>query len=253
MRLLLPEPQDPVTDNDLLHLYAWPTDRVLVRANMVTTIDGAISGAGGTSGAISSRADKRVFHLLRGTADAIVVGAGTVVAEDYGPVRHDAALAEGRAAAGQAALPVICIVSNRASVRPDARVFSGGPGSTLMVVSPAADSARLAALRQVTEVVTLGAAGSRTVALAELSAMLARRGLSRQLVEGGPTLLGGLSSTLDELCLTTSPILEGATTDSHGSPGGRILAGHAPPVHRDATLAHLLEADGALMSRWVFS
>ena len=251
MRLLLPEPIARVDDSDLLRLYSWPAEQVLVRANMVSTIDGAISGSGGTSGSISSQADKRVFHLLRGMSDAIIVGAGTVIAENYGPVPHDARLAVLRTADGQLSQPVICIVSNRASVPPEARVFEGTHGSSLVIVSPAADPQRVSALREVTEVMALGEAGSGQVETAMLPRLLAERGLRRQLIEGGPTLLGAMAGLMHELCLTTSPLLVGATTDAVGTAGSRILSGKSKPIDRAATLAHLLEADGTLMSRWL--
>ena len=52
---------------------------------MVSTVDGSATGEGGRSGTINNEADERVFHILRGLADAIIVGAGTARAEGYGP------------------------------------------------------------------------------------------------------------------------------------------------------------------------
>ena len=56
-----------------------------LRVNMVSTVDGSATGEGGRSGSINNEADERVFHILRGLADAIIVGAGTARAEGYGP------------------------------------------------------------------------------------------------------------------------------------------------------------------------
>ncbi|MEX0426824.1 dihydrofolate reductase family protein [Nocardioides sp. DS6] len=64
--------------------YAWPEGPWL-RANMVTTVDGSAQGADGRSGTINNAVDKEIFHRLRDTADAILVGAGTARAEGYGP------------------------------------------------------------------------------------------------------------------------------------------------------------------------
>lgn len=64
--------------------YAWPSGPWL-RANMVTTVDGATQGPDGLSGSINNAADHEVFHLLRRTADVVLVGAGTARAEGYGP------------------------------------------------------------------------------------------------------------------------------------------------------------------------
>ena len=55
-------------------------------SNFVTTIDGRIQGPDGLSGTISSPEDRRVFHMLRAGADAILVGAGTARIENYKPL-----------------------------------------------------------------------------------------------------------------------------------------------------------------------
>jgi riboflavin biosynthesis pyrimidine reductase len=73
----------PQTD-DLHELYAVPADRPggpWLRANMVSSVDGAAAGDSGKSGSLNNAADKRVFDHLRSVADVIVVGAGTARAE----------------------------------------------------------------------------------------------------------------------------------------------------------------------------
>lgn len=62
--------------------WAWP-DRPWLRVNMVSSLDGAATGADGLSGSINNEADREIFHQLRAGADAIVVGAGTARAEGY--------------------------------------------------------------------------------------------------------------------------------------------------------------------------
>ncbi len=76
-------------------------------------------------------------------------------------------------------------------------------------------------------------------------AELARRGLAQVLCEGGPHLFGSLlaADLVDELCLTVSPLLIG--------PGpGRIVAGPGRSEPLPMRLAHLLEADGTLLTRY---
>ena len=65
------------------------------------------------------------------------------------------------------------------------------------------------------------------------------------LCEGGPSLAGDLAAAglLDELCLTTSPVLAGGD-------GPRLLAARRE-LARPVTLASLLHADGALLARWL--
>ena len=74
-----------VGDGSVEELYAWP-DGPWLRVNMVSTVDGAAQGPDGLSGSINNDADKAVFDALRVDADVLVVGAGTVRAEGYGPV-----------------------------------------------------------------------------------------------------------------------------------------------------------------------
>lgn len=65
--------------------YDWPQGPWL-RANMVSTVDGAAQGSDGLSGSINNEADHDVFQRLRRSADVILVGGGTARAESYGPV-----------------------------------------------------------------------------------------------------------------------------------------------------------------------
>lgn len=64
--------------------YEWP-DGPWLRVNMIATVDGSAQGADGRSGTINNAVDKEYFHLLRRTADLILVGAGTARAENYHP------------------------------------------------------------------------------------------------------------------------------------------------------------------------
>ena len=99
-------PSAGLSDDDVRDAYPWPdlaSERRWVRAMMVTTLDGAAAGPDGLSGSISSSVDKAVFHAVRRLAGAVLVGAGTVRAEGYGPLRAAEADAEVRAAAGLAA------------------------------------------------------------------------------------------------------------------------------------------------------
>ena len=93
-------------DAELWQAYAWP--QRCLRANFVTTVDGHIQGPDGLSGTISSPEDRRVFHMLRAGADAILVGAGTARIENYKPVGIKREWLEYR---GNDVPPVLVIVS----------------------------------------------------------------------------------------------------------------------------------------------
>ena len=73
--MLLPTTAADLSDSDLDRVYAWPGDPERLpwlRANMVSTVDGAARGPDGLSDTISSDADQRVFGRLRGLARFVV-------------------------------------------------------------------------------------------------------------------------------------------------------------------------------------
>lgn len=274
MRLLLPADDEravpaEVTDEDLLDLYRWPDGR-WTRANMVAALDGRVAGADGKSGSLSDDADRRVFQILRRTCDAIVVGAGTVLSEGYGPVRTDERWSAWRLARGMADRATLVIVSGGAHLPPAAAAATNGPNPTLVVVGPTAPADRVAALRSVAEVIVAPSSSSTgapsteelpTAAPAAGGAVastggvpgdwlldeLAGRGLPRVLVEGGPTLLGALTGQLDDLCLTTVGALGGSPD------AAPLVPGRVGEVPRRARLAHLLAAGDTLLARWEFT
>ncbi|ADG78511.1 Bifunctional deaminase-reductase domain protein OS=Tsukamurella paurometabola (strain ATCC 8368 /DSM / CCUG 35730 / CIP 100753 / JCM 10117 / KCTC 9821/ NBRC 16120 / NCIMB 702349 / NCTC 13040) OX=521096 GN=Tpau_1898 PE=4 SV=1 [Tsukamurella paurometabola] len=84
MTALLPPPL-PHDAETLATLYRHPVadGRPYVRANMITSLDGAAT-AGATSGALGGAGDRRVFQALRQGADVVLVGAATVREEGYG-------------------------------------------------------------------------------------------------------------------------------------------------------------------------
>ena len=234
---------EEVDDATLARLYAYP-GQPWTRANMVSTLDGAATGADGRTGSINNEPDFRVFTLLRALADAVVVGAGTARAEEYGrprPVRGGrAALREGRSAA-----PALVVVSRSGNVPPTVAVPAEHEeaGEVLLVTCTAAGEHAVAAARD-----TLGAEqvlvlGEEEVDLAALRGELAARGLGRVLTEGGPRLLRDMvaAGVVDEICLTVVPQVIGGEHP-------RILAGQ--PVAAGLRPRLLLEEDGTLLGRW---
>ena len=238
MRRLLPAPAAEV---DLDLAYAYPDAGRCVRANMVTSLDGA-AVLDDVSGTLSGPADRRVFAVLRGLADLILVGAGTVRREHYGGARPNAERQQRRRAAGLAPVPPIAVVSRSLELDPAGRFFADTAVRPLVLTCAAAPSDRRAALGNVAEVVV---AGDDMVDLGVALAELDTRGYSRVLCEGGPRLLAGVvaGAHLDELCLTVSPLMT-------AGPAGRMLAGPALPKLAGAELTGALEEDGALFLRY---
>ena len=75
---------DIVDEARLPELYKYPDDlaNCWVRANFISTLDGSAS-VDGKSGGLGGPGDRALFRLMRELADVIVVGAGTVRAENY--------------------------------------------------------------------------------------------------------------------------------------------------------------------------
>ena len=228
-------------DADWAALYAYPSGPWL-RANMVSSVDGAASLDGVTQG-LSSKADRRLFALLRTLADVIVVGAATVRAENYAAVRQHELWPDLRP--GRPPTPPIAVITARLDLDPSSRLIATAPAwaRTIIITTAQAPADRRAALEGLADVIV---AGQDTVDLKAAVAALAERGHRRMLAEGGPHLLAQIAEAglLDELCLTVSPVLAGPT-------GNRILAGALPASSpQPLALAHVLEDDGYLFCRY---
>lgn len=239
---LLPAPTveiAPRTDVELLAAhYAYP-DGGAVRANMVASVDGAIS-LDGRSQPISGDSDWFLFGLQRALADVIVVGAGTARTEGYGPGRARPEFAALRTETGQPAAPTLALVTASGKLDPSADYF-GGTSRPLVITCAAAPAERVDPLRAVADLVV---SGDDAVDLRGAMAALHDLGLRRILTEGGPSLLGALTADdlIDEVVATTSPALIGGDAP-------RMVVG-APGAVRSLDLVGLLEDDGALFTHY---
>jgi riboflavin biosynthesis pyrimidine reductase len=241
LRQLFPAATD---EPDLVALYAYPEGRWL-RANMVSSADGAASLEGVTAG-ISSDSDRRVFALLRTLSDVILVGAGTVREEGYKPARTRGAWTDLRA--GRAPTPPVAVVSARLDLDPASPLIAEAPpyARTIVITTAQAPAGRRAELAGRADVIV---AGDEAVDLKAAVRALAERGHRRLLTEGGPRLLAQLveAGLMDELCLTIGPLMAGpgASRIVSGTPG----TGPAAPM--PLTLAHVMEDDGFLLCRYI--
>lgn len=214
-----------------------------LRANMVASLDGAASHEG-RSQPLSCAADMRVFGVLRGLADAVVVGAETVRKEGYRPARRRPVFERRRAAAGQSPVPAVAVVSAGLDLDFSARLFTEPLVPTLLVTGAGAPPERVAAARRAGADVVFAGEGTRAEP-ARVAGALAERGLRRLLTEGGPRLLGQFvaADALDELCLTVAPRLTAGAAP-------RIADGPSLDVPADFRLSGLLEEDGFLFTRY---
>jgi riboflavin biosynthesis pyrimidine reductase len=224
MRQLLPTPVDPVDPMAVYGDLPVAPGRPGVRLNMIASVDGATTLAG-VSGGLGGQADHELFAVLRSLADVVLVAAGTVRAEGYGP----------------SSTP-IAVVSRSLRLDWDTPFFTSPVASPILVTVAQAPPDRLARAAEVAEVVI---AGDRDVDLAAALAALGERGWRAVLAEGGPTLNGQLAAAglLDELCLTLSPSLAGGDAK-------RILDGPSLKGAAGMRLCSVCEQDGFLFLRY---
>jgi riboflavin biosynthesis pyrimidine reductase len=224
MRQLLPTLVDPVDPMAVYGDLPAAPGRPAVRLNMIASVDGATTVAG-VSGGLGGRADHALFAVLRSLADVVLVAAGTVRTERYGP----------------SSTP-IAVVSRSLRLDWDAPFFTAPLARPLVVTVARAPAAQRARATAVADVVV---AGDRDVDLAAALAALADRGHQAVLAEGGPTLNGQLAAAglLDELCLTLSPRLAAGNAK-------RILDGPSLPAPAGVRLCSVCEQDEFLFLRY---
>jgi diaminohydroxyphosphoribosylaminopyrimidine deaminase/5-amino-6-(5-phosphoribosylamino)uracil reductase len=205
--------------------------RPLVTLKAAATLDGHIAdGAARDHRApvwITGPAARQAAHELRAAHDAVLVGAGTVLADDP---RLTVRL-PGRARAAGAA-PLRVVLDGRLRTPPWARVLGRG-APTLIVTAAGAGPARVRALEAAgAEVLALPARAGR-VDLGRVLAALAARDVQSLLVEGGADVLGAFirARLCDRVALFVAPRLIGG--------GVPVAAGRGLPVARALELGKL--------------
>lgn len=217
MRRVWPDPVDDLTvDEAVTHERPrHPSGRAWLMLCMVTSLDGS-TVVDGRSGGLSHPVDAALLGALRRQADMVLVGAGTVRAESYGPPRRP----------GQR----IVVVSRTGAVDFSSPLFTSGSG--LLALPTDAPEVPVPSVR----------AGTGSVDLAGVVAQLDAQVIQ---VEGGPSLNATLAAAdlIDELNVTVAPMLTGGD-------GPRLTAG-APALTHRLRLAQLAEHEDYLFMRWL--
>ena len=233
LRLAQPA-HDPI---DLVDLYLKDNrraeDRPWVMLNMISSLDGGTSVSGKSSG-LGDDDDFELFKAIRAVPDVVLVGARTVLAEDYQPVTLDAERRERRAAMGMPEVPTLAIVSGRLSIDPEARVFGDPEHKPLLMTSTEANPSKLVLIGDSADVAILPDLNPATI--------LAHLGAARVvLVEGGPTLNGQFAAAglIDEVNLSTSPTLLSGDS-ARIARGPQLIPPQAMAIDRVLLGEHLL-------------
>jgi 5-amino-6-(5-phosphoribosylamino)uracil reductase len=249
-------------------------ERPYVLLSAAVSVDGYIDDAAPDRLVLSDAADLDRVDEVRAGVDAILVGAGTIRADNPRLLVRSAARRAERAGRGLPVSPARVTVTSRGGLDPAARFFTAGPGGEVEAASlapgggpgrgrgerivyaagPAAGRVRDELAGTGAAVVAIGGAGASPAdpdgsGLAWILADLARRGVGRLLVEGGSGVLTGFlaGGLADELQLMVAPFFVG---------GGVRLTGTGAYPHgpgRPMRLAEVAALGDAVLLRYLLS
>jgi 2,5-diamino-6-(ribosylamino)-4(3H)-pyrimidinone 5'-phosphate reductase len=157
-----------------------------VTVNFAMSADGKLSTAERRQVKISGPADFLRVDRLKAETDAIMVGIGTILADDPSLTVKSEDLLQWRRSMGWEDNPMRVVVDSAGRTPPDASVLRKGPGKRVIGCSKAADPEVIKRLRPFTEIIV---AGDDKVDLAVLLSELSGMGIKKLMVEGGGTLL----------------------------------------------------------------
>jgi diaminohydroxyphosphoribosylaminopyrimidine deaminase/5-amino-6-(5-phosphoribosylamino)uracil reductase len=179
--------------------------RPLVTLKLATSLDGRIATGSGESQWITGPPARERAHALRATHDAIMVGTGTVLADDPQLTCRLPGLAHRS--------PVRVVLDRHLRIPPTMRVITGARTvPTWVLTLPSADAARRHAfLRAGAKVIDIDPGPNGNGSLAAALAALGDRGITRLLVEGGGRLAAAFARAglIDRLVWVHAPMLIG--------------------------------------------
>ena len=231
VRALFPEAGQPIdleaadVRAQLHRLYALAGTDTL-RINLVASVSGSAAGGDDTSHTLTNRADRKILGVIRRDSDVVLVGAASVRSEGYQLPRT-------------APLAIVTSTGDLGGHR-----LTVGPDRfTPLVLCPSAVAETARRSLPSAEIIVVQDSAGRMSAT-DIVATLRARGLHRIVCEGGPSLAAQVldAGLVDELCLSTSPVIGGVTLPMFGS---------SPISAHRLELAQLLADDSnTLYARW---
>jgi GTP cyclohydrolase II len=186
---------------------AVPDTRPFVLLKYAQTLDGRIATRSGDSKWISGEDERRISHGLRAACDGVLVGVGTVIADDP---QLTVRLVPG-------STPLRIVLDSTLRLPMDTKILDERAG-TLVVTTRRSSPARRRALEQRSVGVRLVGAGAGGVDLAETLAVLREAGVRSLLVEGGAQVITSFlaAGVVDRLVVGIAPTIVGAGTEAVG-------------------------------------
>ncbi len=187
-----------------------------VTLKLAMSLDGAIATRTGDTRWVTCEDSRRLVHGMRDRADAVMVGVGTVLADDPALTTRDVP-------GGRDALRVIG--DSKARTPTDARVVAqDGDAGCIIAATGRAASDRLDALGRAGAEVLVLPSGHEGVDLPALMAALGERGVLSVLLEGGGRLAWGAlrAGIVDKVALFYAPIIIGGDDAVRGVGGAGV-------------------------------
>jgi 2,5-diamino-6-(ribosylamino)-4(3H)-pyrimidinone 5'-phosphate reductase len=213
-----------------------------VRVNAATSVDGKLSTRRREQVRISGDEDFARVDRLRAESDAVLVGVGTVLADDPSLVRFDR---DHRECVGKAGVPARVVADSRARTPPNAAILDGD-AVTYVLVSERAPRQRRQRLKAAGAALVV--AGEQRVDLERAFAALAADGVADLMVEGGGELIYSLlaADLVDELTTFVGPVVVGGR-DAPTLADGEGFVDDFP----DLDLVGVERLDGGVVLRWL--
>ncbi|MEA1957675.1 MAG: 2,5-diamino-6-(ribosylamino)-4(3H)-pyrimidinone 5'-phosphate reductase [Euryarchaeota archaeon] len=221
-------------------------DRPFVFINAAMSADGKISTIERRQTTISGREDFERVDSLKAGSDAIMIGIGTVSADNPSLTVKSEKRREERRKSGKGENPLRIVVDSKAKTPVDAEILNKGEGKRLIAVSERAIVEDMEGLGEKAEVLICG---KEEVDLKKLLFLLGRRGVSRLMVEGGATLNWSLISQglVDEIYAYVGNLIIG------GGNAPTLVDGEGFAVEGKTIKLELLSAepmDEGVLLRW---
>jgi diaminohydroxyphosphoribosylaminopyrimidine deaminase/5-amino-6-(5-phosphoribosylamino)uracil reductase len=187
------------------HIRRMRDGRPHVMLKLAISADGKAAAAGGKPVAITGEAVRDRVHLLRAQSDAIMIGIGTALADDP--------MLTCRLPGMEQRSPVRIVLDSALRLPRGSQLVRSARGTPVWVIA-AVEAPRAAeeALKAEGAKVLRAAGSASRLNLAAVLRLLAERGITRLMVEGGPTLAAALidADLVDEAILFHSPNIVGA-------------------------------------------
>jgi GTP cyclohydrolase II len=176
-----------------------------VAVKYAQTLDGRIATSSGDSRWISGEEERRVSHALRASCDAVLVGVGTVLADDP---QLTVRMVPG-------ASPIRVVLDSTLRI-PDRSRLLADDAATIVVTTSSSSTDRRDDLRRLGVSVLVAPAGPSGVDLAAALSALRREGIRSVLVEGGGSVITSFLSLdlADRLVVGIAPRVLGSGTDA---------------------------------------